>query len=496
MDKIMVVEDEPPIARYICRLLEQLRLEYQVVAVGGNGEEGLELFMEHRPDIVISDVRMPGISGLEMLEKIKKLDEQVQFLIISDYQDFEYARDGLRLGVHNYLIKPVTLEQLQENLSQIRQIMKKDREQTNVLQELIGGRYENREIVRLKGRSSCWQLVWIQYGCVMNSRMKYLIHSEERAGIGTWKIEKMTKHPEYVAACEFQKESNSVILLWNAQKVPFQKEMLCENQEKMMRTVVVSPVYAAIKKTSSFYAKCSKFIYYQVVIGKDRFVEYDEAMMAERIYRMPREQKYKLTQCMEMNQFERIKQELLTLVSDWEQEEMPQYLVENTRQSILFLWTEKRKITMEQQQEGMAEIIYFSRTMSDVLVGILDLIQNGWEIEEEEGNKKRGEKVMRAIDKHIETHLGEVFTLQDLSDAFHLSKTYICRLFRDYKEMSFKDYMIEIKMEKAKDLLENGENVKTVAEYLGYIDPFYFSKIFKKKVGTAPSEYSKRGQKT
>ena len=62
--------------------------------------------------------------------------------------------------------------------------------------------------------------------------------------------------------------------------------------------------------------------------------------------------------------------------------------------------------------------------------------------------------------------------------------------------MSFKDYMIEIKMEKAKDLLENGENVKTVAEYLGYIDPFYFSKVFKKKVGTAPSEYSKRGQKT
>ena len=98
---------------------------------------------------------------------------------------------------------------------------------------------------------------------------------------------------------------------------------------------------------------------------------------------------------------------------------------------------------------------------------------------------------MESIDQYIVTHLNEVFSLQDLSTPFSLSKTYICRLFRDYKEMSFKDYIIGIKVDKAKELLQKGENVKNVSEYLGYIDQFYFSKVFKKRTGITPSEYIK-----
>ena len=127
MYKVMVVEDEPPIARYLIRLLEQLGRDFQVVAAGNNGQEGLELFWENRPDIVITDVRMPGMNGLKMIEKIKEAGLKTQFLIISDYQDFEYARDGLRLGVHNYLIKPVTAPQLEENLEELRRILEEER---------------------------------------------------------------------------------------------------------------------------------------------------------------------------------------------------------------------------------------------------------------------------------------------------------------------------------------------------------------------------------
>lgn len=145
---------------------------------------------------------------------------------------------------------------------------------------------------------------------------------------------------------------------------------------------------------------------------------------------------------------------------------------------------------MEQQQEGLAEIIYFSRNMAAVLGGILDLLMTGWEFGGiNSRNRSKGQQMMESIDQYIDSHLNEIFSLQDLSEPFSLSKTYICRLFRDYKGMSFKDYIIGIKIDKAKELLLKGENVKNVSEYLGYIDQFYFSKVFKKRIGVTPSEY-------
>ncbi len=495
MYKVMVVEDEPPIARYLIRLLEQLGRDFQVVAAGNNGQEGLELFWENRPDIVITDVRMPGMNGLKMIEKIKEAGLKTQFLIISDYQDFEYARDGLRLGVHNYLIKPVTAPQLEENLEELRRILEEERKKDGrqILRDILKGNTDTDEAEHLSKRTSRWQLILIQQGCVMNPQMKYLLRAEEAADLCQWEPERFLSAPEHVAAWMSQEDRNVTVCLWDAGGGLFKEEMILPGSQDATGTIVTSEVFGSLKKASDLYAECNKALYYGTVIGRLRFIGCGRPQPVQPSPAAFGEWEQNVAQAVKLNHFELLKQELLSLFADMERMDIPQYTLENVLQRLFFLLSEKRMITIEQEQEGLAEIICFSKTMEDVLGGVLSLIMTGWDMgEEQTKNRKKGQQMMETIDEHIRRNLNEVFSLQDLSDSFYLSKTYICRLFRDYKGMSFKDYIIGIKMDKARELLGKGESVKQVSEYLGYMDPFYFSRVFKKREGVSPSEYIRK----
>lgn len=492
MYKIMIVEDEPPIARYLCRLFEQFKGEYEVAAVGSNGQEGLELFISHQPDIVITDVRMPMMNGLQLIKRIKSLDSKVQFLIISDYQDFEYARDGLHLGVHNYLIKPVTSEQLSENLLQLKKIIDEERKEDGhrILQDILNGQMESDTAKLLQRQASRWQLVLVQCGCVMNSRMKYLIQPEDNPDIHLPKITRMVSMPDKAVAWTAENDNNTMIFLWNAEDVLFNEKMILYDDKGIFWTVVCSEVFEDLTKIPTIYSNCSKILYYRTVIGENQYLNYSKSLDLEQPYIFMAEQEMEFIQAVKMNSFDLLKNALIYAFAEMERIHIPQYILENQLQRFFFIIADRRTITMEQQQEGLAEIIYFSRNMAAVLGGILDLLMTGWEFGGiNSRNRSKGQQMMESIDQYIDSHLNEIFSLQDLSEPFSLSKTYICRLFRDYKGMSFKDYIIGIKIDKAKELLLKGENVKNVSEYLGYIDQFYFSKVFKKRIGVTPSEY-------
>ena len=101
--KIIVVEDEPKSREGILNILAR-DTEYEVAAVCGNGKEGLEAVKEHRPDLVISDIKMPVMGGLEMLEGILKEGIEVQAVLLTGYSEFEYARRALKLQVVEYVL--------------------------------------------------------------------------------------------------------------------------------------------------------------------------------------------------------------------------------------------------------------------------------------------------------------------------------------------------------------------------------------------------------
>ncbi len=129
MKKIVIVEDEYGSRVGLKKLIEKLTTELKVIGEAENGYEGLKLIVDTQPDIVITDIRMPKMDGLEMISELKKIGVECTFVILSGYSEFEYARSGLKLGVLEYLLKPITVSTVNDLIEKL--INKKDTTQNS-----------------------------------------------------------------------------------------------------------------------------------------------------------------------------------------------------------------------------------------------------------------------------------------------------------------------------------------------------------------------------
>lgn len=114
MYKVVIIDDEPVIVEGLSRSIKWEKYNCEVVATAGSGLEGLSLFQKVRPDIVFSDIRMPQMDGLTMIAAVKSQHPNMEISILTGFQDFEYARQAIRLGVTRFLIKPSRMDELQE----------------------------------------------------------------------------------------------------------------------------------------------------------------------------------------------------------------------------------------------------------------------------------------------------------------------------------------------------------------------------------------------
>lgn len=121
MLKVLIVDDEPIVRHGIVQAMEWKAMGCVVVGEASNGEEGLEFHSRYQPDIIIADIRMPRMDGIEMLRELRSRNAKTNVILLSAYSDFEYVRSALKLGAVDYLLKPFDLEELKKTISQIRQ---------------------------------------------------------------------------------------------------------------------------------------------------------------------------------------------------------------------------------------------------------------------------------------------------------------------------------------------------------------------------------------
>lgn len=145
MIRVVVVEDEKMIRKGIIMTTDWQSFGCQVVGEAQSGEEGLRVIREKKPQIVLTDIRMKGITGIEMIEALKG-EGNIHFIILSGYSDFEYARSALRLGVTDYLLKPFQDEELKKALEHVLQKIrgeeKEEEEALSFFQEYLPGKKE------------------------------------------------------------------------------------------------------------------------------------------------------------------------------------------------------------------------------------------------------------------------------------------------------------------------------------------------------------------
>ena len=119
MYKLLIVEDEIWEREGLVDFIDWRQLNIQIVGTASNGIQGLKMAKLHQPDIIITDIRMPILDGLELSKRVKFFLPQCKIIIITGYDDFEYARDAIHAGVYNYLLKPVQKKELLNTINRV-----------------------------------------------------------------------------------------------------------------------------------------------------------------------------------------------------------------------------------------------------------------------------------------------------------------------------------------------------------------------------------------
>lgn len=136
MMKVIVADDEAKVCQLICNLVDWASLDMEVAGVAHNGIEALELVETLRPDLIITDIRMPGYDGLELISRAKAAKPDLDFIVVSGYRHFEYAQSAIKYGVSDYLLKPIKKADLIETLLRTREKYLRRTEQLTSAEQL------------------------------------------------------------------------------------------------------------------------------------------------------------------------------------------------------------------------------------------------------------------------------------------------------------------------------------------------------------------------
>ena len=135
MLKLLIADDERIIRETIFNIIDWKKHDIEVIGLCKNGIEAYDMILDESPDIVLTDIRMPGMGGLELIRKIRQTDLQIQFIILSGYGEFEYAKEAMSYGIRHYLLKPCNETQILECIEQCRKDHEKQARERKMLQQ-------------------------------------------------------------------------------------------------------------------------------------------------------------------------------------------------------------------------------------------------------------------------------------------------------------------------------------------------------------------------
>ncbi len=492
MYRVLVVDDEPLAQKSVCSIIDKRSKNYRVVDTAENGQEALEKARNLVPDLIICDIKMPLMSGVELSSVIREELPEICFIIISGYQDFEFARSAIRSGVTDYLLKPIvpaellkTLKYTETKISEIHY-----RERNRILRALGNGesvdmakleRYMPDEeyygaIIRTNGlprrfsmdrRREIYSDIYENYMIFGRDEMEslYLIPGK-LVGEGEFLhyLNKLQKQ---------QNASNYYTLIYDSR--PFTKEKL---QEK------IKNLYQQLDQRSS--------------VGVTQILNLAEKQNVRTISTVElhkNESKVltRLETAARTRNPEQIRQEIRLSYEFLEKDHPSQLWMENFTREVLAIMRQYNlcKRSTQESEYLMNDAFFYAtsiQTLADSLVDVfLDFEQ------EECCSKVDSQEYFDMIRNYLEENLGKTITLPDLCHHFGISQTYMSRLFRKYSGNSFNQYLTELRMTQAKKLLSEKPDIliKDVASIVGYEDQFYFSRLFRSYTGKSPSEFLK-----
>nr|WP_295681991.1 helix-turn-helix domain-containing protein [uncultured Lachnoclostridium sp.] len=531
MYKIMLADDEGIVIESLQYIIKQNFGEECVVDYAKSGRSVIERSEIFRPEIVIMDIHMPGINGIDAMKEIKKFFPSIIFIVLSAFDKFDYAKEAINLGVLEYLHKPVSKERIVEVLRRgMQQIDMERKKRSNDLiirekMEAVVPILENgfiytlllQEFVR-EDIANFKNLLEIPYDY---GYMMVLVCGEEQIGslmtnaVGT----SVSIQNHYKEMREYIREAvqigvvgpvmaNKIVVF-----VPFDSMSMSYEE----RIQVIEQARVLIRQLKSHID-----IRFRLGIGSVYYVSeavksYSEALkslldttgLVAHVDDLPfacsYEKDYPIT--IEKAIFEAIPRGDLNLATasayaffDWMVMTYPDCMTDIKLKALEFvLWAEH----IAYENGGMT---YEFRSRREYLPTVIEIEQYDalrlWFVERIENacrNVAAKKKItsIGTVEKaklYIREHYHKELSLEEVSRQVNISPYYFSKVFKEETGINFIDYLTELRMKVAKQLLlESEKSMKEIGIMVGYSDPNYFSRSFKKNVGKTPTEYKEGG---
>ena len=489
MYTVLIADDEPAALKYLYSIVNNnFPDEFKITFCASNGIEALEWVKLHQVDIIISDIRMPLKDGIALAEDVLKLRPHIKFIIVSGYSDFQYARSALRLGVKDYILKPVVPFDIKEIFKRICPEIDKRiyEEKKNLLHRLCtNAKVSTNEINELFPEDGYHLALLRKNGLPLNEFYKdtkevFSDTSEKIFIYGRDEFEAL-----YICPCTLinQKEFRAYM----------QKEMLRNKDEKAYCTLVFLNKIIDGNDFPISVRNMQLKLDSNIVLGKNKII----------ILKNFSDNTHQEDECLALITFESLckqqqkeaaKEELTRLLFLWNEQERPLSWIKSMLQRASYLLQRFHlcnPITLENERANLAEIFFYAENIQQLVRDVNELYFSISEIQQKY-LKMDSEHYHKIIVNYIESNFNIPLTLQSTCKALGISKSYINKLIRKYDDETFCTYLTRIRIENAKKIIKEERStlmIKDIAERTGFHDQFYFSRIFRTYTGMSPSEY-------
>lgn len=528
MFRIAIADDESYIVQLIRQLIDCEGLNVQIVGDAADGRGALELVREKRPDILITDIRMPCMDGLELIEKIRESGIPTSVIAISGHRRFDYAYNALKYGVEDFIVKPINKKELndaiakalarlggkKETSSQIEHLEKQATQNAARLREtLIEDCEKSAPIARsLEEINQAYLVRFVQghfAGLAVRLDVPQALHADSPI-VSKCRdtIDQTLKECAAEHVFVFSQQDSTFLGLVNTR--PEQTGQLVRRVKKLFeRLTVALDVYARISITIGIgmilsdpgeigqsvraAAMCVRI---KCILGAQRIYyseEYDRENLGASLNAA---QTGALRALMEAGRPEDVAQWLQSVYAKpdayYQEHPIEALALTDSAFDVFAALCKMQGIDLREEERvcGRADLeraVSFgeiTRRLAAFFVRILEADRSL--------RLQRGNYPVERAKAYIAGHLGEPFRLEDISEAIDLSPSYLSNLFRKETGETISEYTQRLRLEKAKTLLRStGMNINEIASAVGYADAKHFSKLFRKVIGAKPQDYRK-----
>lgn len=538
--KVFLVEDEMVIRRGIKNSIDWEKEGYIFCGEASDGELAYPMIIKEKPDILITDIRMPFMDGLELCKLVKKELPNIKILILSGYDEFDYAKEAIRLGVTEYLLKPISSGKLLEALNGVSESIRREKEDKDLVRKYMEEMRENTEHEKQKffeqmiagnlsmadaletGKKYEMNLSAGMYNLLL---FRFTLGEENRKSgelleEAEYAIEKLTERLEYVF--EFQRGVEGwafLLMADNEEQMSERVKELSKDLEEIMKNYstiayfggIGQPV-ARLRELEESFREAERALAARFTMELNRIISVEDIRMAQNVDTLDD------IEITSFGEIEKTRTMLEKFLNNGAEDEIDEFvdvyineLPEENLKSVLMrqyiimdayivMMSFCEKIEgiegeMQAQSEELKNSMKTIQTLEEIKNYIRMLLKKIIGVRDTISGRRYSDIIEIAKDQIRKTYMSDEISLNTIAAEVGMSPSYFSSIFSKEMGKTFVEYLTEIRMDRAKELLMCSlMKTSEIGYEVGYKDPHYFSYIFKKTQNCTPKEFRARGK--